>query len=235
MCRFNWQLCIFLLVLAATSSAVAAKCVEHAKLRDQESLFKQGWKLIEEQGETRIYNREVRGSSVHEVLVNAILDAPPWRVFAVISDYDRFREFMPYTEQSKTLRIEGSSRWVFQRLKFPFWFVSDRYYTIKLTDQVMGLGNQLYCVDWIKAEEQESERSGPGEIPAINDGFWLLRSVKGGAQTDVTYFVHTDPGGLIPALITNTANKKALPAVIQAVRDRVENKDYDRFDPARGP
>jgi Polyketide cyclase / dehydrase and lipid transport len=232
--RVNRQLCIFLLVIAVPASAFAGKCAEHAILRRQEALFQQGWKVVEEQQRTRIYNRQVGSSSIYEVLANALVDAPPWRVFAVISDYDRFADFMPYVTQSKTLRTEGLDRWVQQRLSFPFLPISDRHYVIKLHAQVISGDNRFYCVDWTLAEHQESESSDLGVIPVINDGFWLLRSVGGGAQTDVAYFVHTDPGGWISAWIANRANEKALPEVIQALRDRVKNKDYDRFKPKPG-
>ncbi len=43
----------------------------------------------------------------------------------------------------------------------------------------------------------------------------------GDGATRVTYFIHTDPGGVLPAFAVNFANTVAVPLVIEKVRARL--------------
>jgi hypothetical protein len=48
-----------------------------------------------------------------------------------------------------------------------------------------------------------------------------LQQLGDSKSTQVTYFVHTDPGGALPAWVINIANKESAPSVVKAVRARV--------------
>jgi ribosome-associated toxin RatA of RatAB toxin-antitoxin module len=191
-----------------------------------------GWEFIGETEKVRTYNREAPSSSIREVLAKAIIDHPVDRVFAVISDYERYADFMPYVKRSETLRKENGVRWVFQHLVFPFP-ISDRHYTIKISHLASRPKDDFYCIEWTLDREEKVKREAPGITPAFNDGFWILRPIDQGKKTDVSYFLHTDPSGWLPAWIINMANREALPAVIQAVQQRAGQRDYERSDTGR--
>jgi ribosome-associated toxin RatA of RatAB toxin-antitoxin module len=146
-------------------------------------------------------------------------------VFAVISDYDRYAEFMPYVKRSDTVRKDGGISWVFQHLEFRFSPISDRRYTIKISDRASRPNDGFYCIEWTLDSEETAQPEAPGIAPAFNDGFWILRSLEQGKKTDVRYFLHTDPGGWLFPWMINTANRQAIPAVIQAVHKRARNRD----------
>jgi hypothetical protein len=54
-----------------------------------------------------------------------------------------------------------------------------------------------------------------------NEGAWKLASVEGAAHTDVTYCLHTDPGGSIsnwtPAVLLNWGISKGIPDLFEAL------------------
>jgi len=54
-------------------------------------------------------------------------------------------------------------------------------------------------------------------------GRWLLSPMGNGRQTIVHYRVYLDPGFVVPGFLVRRSLKKNLPAVLTALRDRVEN------------
>jgi ribosome-associated toxin RatA of RatAB toxin-antitoxin module len=221
-------LSIVLLCCVGANRSFAALCAEHAQFLDAQTLSARGWEFSGETEGVRTYNREAPSSSIREVLAKAIIDHPVDRVFAVISDYERYADFMPYVKRSEILRKENGVLWVFQHLVFPFP-ISDRHYTIKISDLASRPKDSF--IEWTL--DREVKREAPGITPAFNDGFWILRPIDQGKKTDVSYFLHTDPSGWLPAWIINMANREALPAVIQAVQQRAGQRDYERSDTGR--
>jgi ribosome-associated toxin RatA of RatAB toxin-antitoxin module len=230
MSRTLLQLLLALLACAGADRSFAALCAQHAQVMTEGAGAAHGWKFMAETAGVRTYNRAPSSSSIHEVLAKATIDHPPERLFAVISDYERYPEFMPYVKRSEVVRKQNDVRWVFQHLVFPFP-VSDRQYTIKISDVESRPKDGFYCVEWSLDKDAPAKRDVSGITPAFNDGFWILRQLDQG-KTEVSYFLHTDPSGWLPAWIINMANREALPAVMQALRQRVEHSNHHGSDPA---
>ena len=172
-------------------------------------------------GDMQICSRAVPGSSIREVLAKAVIAAPSARVFAVISDDSRYPEFMPYVTESEIVKNEAGEFWVFQQLDLP-WPISDRYYTIHLLDDLSCAAQGAYRLQWNLVRDDPSLRKGVGEPTLVNVGAWELQPDNTGTSTSVTYFIHTDPGGALPAWVINMANNVAVPKIIEAVRQRVQ-------------
>ena len=220
-----WKTTLLFIALGCwpADRSFAALCADHARFGDDQALSAHGWEFAGEAEGVRTYNRTAPGSSVREVLGQSVIDAPPERVFAAISDYDRHADFMPYVKRSETVRKENGVTWVFQHLEFVLLPVSDRRYTIRVSDPDSRPNDGFYCIEWTLDNEDTARRQGSGITPTFNDGFWLLRGLEGGTKTDVRYFLHTDPGGWLFSWMINTANRQAIPAVIEAVRKRAKS------------
>jgi coenzyme Q-binding protein COQ10 len=178
------------------------------------------WKSVADRDSVCVYTRNVRRSRIREVMAVATVAAAPEEVFAVIYDFAHYPEFMPYVATTEVLKTEGSVNWVFQQHAFPF-SVSDRYYTIRVDADATLAARSIYSIVWKLAATDEPSRRGRGVATSINDGFWDLRPDVDPKATHVTYFVHTDPGGAIPAFVANTANSDSAPLIIKSVRARV--------------
>lgn len=178
------------------------------------------WVLVAHADAVCVYTHEADNANIHDIRVEAILAATPAKVFNVISDYAHYPDFMPYVKTSEVIKVVEDTHWVFQQLALPFP-VSDRYYTIRLVADKHLADAGSYRVDWTLAGPDVPERSGNGVRLLTNTGYWHLRSADEGKGTHVTYFIHIDPGGALPAWVINIANKESAPSVVKAVRTRV--------------
>jgi ribosome-associated toxin RatA of RatAB toxin-antitoxin module len=214
---------IALLVQLAGSDAAAQNGEDCSTppplLNNDEELHNQGWDCPAASEDPRVCSRAVAGTEIREVLVLTIMPAPPAAVFSVIADYARYPEFMPYVEKSDVLKAAGNETVVFQQLDFP-WPISDRYYTIRLVTDTHCAAQESYHIQWDLAPDGVALRVGEGEPLRVNIGSWHLWSEGAGQQTSVRYFVHTDPGGMLPVWVINMANHVAAPKVMDAVRQR---------------
>jgi hypothetical protein len=167
-----------------------------------------------------VYSHASESSNIQEIRAETSMAASPAKVFGVISDYAHYPDFMPYVKASEVIKVEADSSWVFQQLVLPFP-VSDRYYTIRLMADKHLADEGTYRVTWALAGSDVPDRTGQGVRLLTNSGYWHLQRVGDSKSTHVTYFVHTNPGGALPAWVINIANKESAPSVVKAVRARV--------------
>jgi ribosome-associated toxin RatA of RatAB toxin-antitoxin module len=208
-----------ILLVWAVPGASQDPCGPGFGVAPDDLLQEDGWQCAARQAAVHVFSRRSPGTRIHEVAATSVVDAPLQTVARVIVDYRRYPEFMPYVGICRVEAQSGALAWVFQQLTFPFP-ISDRYYTIKLAADDPAAAGVLFRVDWQLADDLPVLRKGEGEPVLTNKGFWKLEALENGRRTHVTYFIHTDPGGALPAWIVNLANNAAVPKVIEAVRQR---------------
>lgn len=198
----------------------------------EDPILKAGWQVVSERDGLRLYNRAVPGANVPAALARVRIEVPPARLFAVITDYDRFAEFVPYVTRSQVVRREAGLRRVSQHLRFP-GPVADRHYVIESRDSVTSSPPERWRVEWRLVPETALPEPGEkGIAPAAFTGYWELTPIAGGAATNAIYSLHFDPGGALPAWLVTFAMNRYLPRVIDAVRARAIGPD--RSAPAPG-
>jgi len=69
-------------------------------------------------------------------------------------------------------------------------------------------------------EDGPPVQSGYVRVTAIHGSWTLVPTPDGGAL--VTYVVTSDPGGALPAWLVNLGQRKAAPALVKAMLDRVK-------------
>lgn len=178
------------------------------------------WVPVAETGAGRIYHRDVEASPVPMVMIGAKLEAAPARVHTVVTDYDRFAEFIPHVLESRVLAREGNHQWVFQHLHFA-GPVADRAYVLR-SSEVKSAAESGYRVEWRLAGRRfPAADLQAGVRPRRLSGFWELRPSAEGAATEARYALHSDPGGLIPAWLVTRMTDRYVEQVIEAVRERL--------------
>jgi ribosome-associated toxin RatA of RatAB toxin-antitoxin module len=194
--------------------------------RDYEDpILKAGWQAVLARDGLRLYNRAVPGAAVPAALARVRIEVPPARLFAVITDYDRFAGFVPYVTSSRVVHREAGLRRVSQHLRFP-GPVADRHYVIESRDSVTSSPQERWRVEWRLVPESDSPASGgTGITPNAFTGYWELTPVAGGKATDAIYSLHFDPGGALPSWLVTFAMNRYLPKVIDAVRARATGSD----------
>lgn len=210
---------------------------------DEDEYVKQGW-VLKKSGEPTIYNRERPDSPIKELLMIFYVDAAPIKVFKVLCDLENFKEFMPYTVVSEVLKRTRQNDkeivYFFTILDLPKP-ISNRYYTIKLINEPDPNGKKgAYRSAWNLSDDPalDPKPDAPrfkGIVDpkyynciktAKNMGYWLVEPKGDGSK--VTYYVYTDPGGVVPAWAANMANSIAAPKLANAVKERVKLPQYER-------
>lgn len=187
---------------------------------DESLVLKAGWQPVSERDGLRLYNRAVPGAAVPGALARVHIEVPPARLFAVITDYDRFAEFVPYVIRSRVVHREDGLRRVSQHLRFPRP-VADRHYVIESRDSVTPFPQERWRVEWhLVPDTYRPAADEAGITPAMFTGYWELAPASGGTATDAIYSLHFDPGGALPAWLVTLAMNRYLPKVIDAVRTR---------------
>jgi ribosome-associated toxin RatA of RatAB toxin-antitoxin module len=197
----------------------------------EDPILKAGWQAVSERDGLRLYNRAVPGAAVPAALARVRIEVPPARLFAVITDYDRFAEFVPYVTSSRVVHREAGLRRVSQHLRFP-GPVADRHYVIESRDSVTSSPRERWRVEWRLVPESDSPASGEtGITPNAFTGYWELTPVAGGKATDAIYSLHFDPGGALPSWLVTFAMNRYLPKVMDAVRARATGLDSQSSEP----
>lgn len=204
-------------VVAASTASAGAAQPDFAWPPEEEK----GWVAVRQIDDVVIYRRPVEGSKFPALLAHARFDAPARAVFDVISDYDRFREFIPSVVESRILRRRGACLWVYQRLRFSAW-TAERAYVIRVSDDLRRIAEGLIDVSW--RLDQEASASLPRDRavrPRRFSGSWHLVGRPGAASTEASYAIHVDPGGRLPAWLLGRRGERYVLGVIKAVRGRL--------------
>lgn len=177
-----------------------------------------GWQIERDQQKMKIYNRKTAGNPIREILVLTTIELPASWLFAAVSDYSRYPQFMPYVIKSEVVRQQDNKTWVFQELDLP-WPIANRHYTIELTSNVSQQAQGHYLLNWTLSRIVQPSLAGSGVKLEFDDGYWRFCSL-GERTTFVEYYIHSDPGGLLPSWAVNQANTRAVPEVLKAVQRR---------------
>jgi len=215
------QLLPLFLVLTATGSAQAATWV----------------KTAQEKGIT-IYTRDKPGSDIKEVKAIGTVDSAPHACMNVVEDLGHFKDFMPFTKESKILGREGDKVvFSYQFLSLPL--INNRDYSLRIVDETPaakpGEAPAYYKSSWTPANDKgPAPRDGVVRV-GINTGHWRFDPLDDGKRTKITYYLFTDPGGMIPSFIANRANTQAIPDMFAAVRKQSKLQRYQKTRVAPKP
>lgn len=184
-------------------------------------------------GEIIITTEKVPDTNVLIGKATGLIDAPIEKVWAVISDYNHFRDFMPRFKESfivkkeiiagiigtRNLRnsenflktnitneITEDTLYFYNQLDFP-WPLGDKRYLLKVIRN-----NLNYSFFWTQVA---------GEME-VNDGSWELIPYNG--ITLAKYTTCSDVGIKLPFFLVKMGTKSTLPDIIKAVRKRVTEK-----------
>lgn len=201
----------------ADNSNCGVRLAAGAPTRD--ALLQERWREVSDADQIRVYNRKSDRSSFYEVMARSRIAAAPQTVFQVVTDFAHYSEFMPYTVVCRVERATAGEFWVYQRLDFPL--VSNRHFVVKVVlhpcDGIAGFHGTV----WHQDNDFALPPDETGAIqPRVNSGSWELWPVENGGETEAIYYLHSDPGGALPAFLANLVNSRVLPDVIRAVSKR---------------
>jgi ribosome-associated toxin RatA of RatAB toxin-antitoxin module len=131
-----------------------------------------------------------------------VIAAPPEKVFDVISDYERYPEFLSQVKQVRTAQRAGNQ----VEVEYGIDLVK-RHYTLRMVEE------RPRAIRWTFVR---------GEVMRDNKGGWTLEPTSDG-KTTATYNIEVAVGALVPRAIVNALVDQSLPKMLEAFKKRIES------------
>ena len=188
------------------------------------------WERVSNEKGIVVERRTVEGSSLKEFLGKGVVEAPIWRVLAVIRDSPHRTEWVSNCTASYTVEEDDAARYQisYQRTHAP-WPVSDRDSINRAELRVEPEKHRVYITFEGISHPKVPPVKGAVRMPFLR-GHWIMTPVDHGKSTQVEYQVHANPGGSLPDWLSNLASKTLPRETIEGLRAQVKRRQYPEFE-----
>ena len=131
-----------------------------------------------------------------------VINAPMEKLFGVITDYEKYPEFLPEVKKIRLANRKGNEVDVHYEAEI----VKTIKYTLRLKEEKPNK------VSWSFIE---------GEFMKDNKGGWVLEDA-GNGTTKATYNIAVEVGMLVPKTIVNALVDTQLPKLLENLKKRIE-------------
>ena len=132
-----------------------------------------------------------------------VIAAPMEKLFSIITDYERYPEFLSEVKRIRTANRRGNE----VDVQYEADIVKTIKYTLRLKEEKPSR------VSWSFIE---------GEFMKDNKGGWTLEDV-GNGQTKATYNIDVTLGALVPKTLVTALVDTQLPKMLEAFKKRAES------------
>lgn len=133
-----------------------------------------------------------------------LIEAPIEKVFGIITDYEKYVEFLPEVKKIQVSARSGNQ----VEVQHEVAMVATVRYTLRLTE------DKPKRVSWSLVK---------GEFMRQNNGSWLLEAQADG-RTQATYSIEMTFGPLVPRAVVNALVETSLPKMLSAFKARAETR-----------
>lgn len=162
-----------------------------------------------DKGEILMSTRDVAGSDIPEATVVAVVNAPPTKVWKVVSECQNYKKTMVRILDSKLISKTGEVVICQVTTDMP-WPISNLTST---TRAIHKAGPTQWSRTWTLMKGDFLD----------NRGAWKLTAFKGDpSRTLVTYKIHVVPDVSVPDAILRKAMKETLPNMMENLRKQVK-------------
>ncbi|MGH8417119.1 MAG: START domain-containing protein [Pseudomonas sp.] len=173
------------------------------------------WKVAKDEDGIKVFLSDVTGSKYQAYQGVTTIKASVAKLRGLQEDVAGACAWVHECKSQKILKHEGNKTWTYTQFNTP-WPVTPR-------DSVL----QITTVEGADGSLTRNLRGDPKYIPEEKDfvrvaqveGFWKLVP-KGPNETEVTYQVHTEPGGSVPSWVANKFVVDAPFNTLKALRER---------------
>lgn len=182
------------------------------------------------------------GAQAHSVIMRQLFDAPMQQVYAILTDYKHFPEFMPHTRESAVIKEKYQKKWVKYRLVFLLWF--EIKYTLEIDHSLkedeayiswkMDSGDYFNAINgsWKLSKIQNtsdtvsSSKSASSTKPSTE-----TIKTKSHEQTGVEYVSQIDVKVPIPSALFNLITEQSVYDLFEAIDKRITNTKNNAQSP----
>jgi ribosome-associated toxin RatA of RatAB toxin-antitoxin module len=133
-----------------------------------------------------------------------IFHCPVETFYKIISDYEKYPEFLKDVKEMKVLKKQGNKTLV----EYTIHVVKTFKYQLWMEE------NPPHEIRWHLHE---------GDLFKVSNGYWKLEPVEGGKKTKATYFVEVEMKLLVPSAISKAVVSANLPDMMKSYHERVKS------------
>ena len=156
------------------------------------------WTLARNADGIVVYTRHVADSPLKAFRAEVEVATSVERVLDVLRDPDTFPDWLPDVAECRVVRTTDSERYLYVDTKAP-WPVSNRDGVFHFTFEDRA-GGAAATVRVEAVPGEAPPREGHVRVPR-SDGYWRIDPKGDGVV--VSYEIHADPGGWVPAWLAN--------------------------------
>lgn len=188
------------------------------------------WERVKDEHGIVVERRPVSDSALHEFRAAGFIDAPLEHVFAVIRDADRRTEWMENCVESRFVERGEEFQILYNRTRTP-WPAWHRDVVIRGSIRFEPADKAMLVLFEETTHPAEPPKEGVVRMPFLH-GFWRLEPRDGNTRTWADYQVHANPGGNLPAWITNHFSSGIPFRTFEKLRTQVANTSYPEYEAA---
>jgi len=177
------------------------------------------WQVAKDEGGIKVSLSEVAGSKYKAYRGETVINASIAKLRGLQEDVAGACAWVHECKSQKLLKHEGNKAWTYTQFNTP-WPVTPRDSVLEVTSEQGADGSLIR-----KLEGQPKyipEEQGFVRVAQV-EGFWKFLPL-GADRTQVTYQVHTEPGGSVPSWLANKFVVDAPFNTLKALKDRAEKK-----------
>lgn len=207
------SLFICLIFLAVFSLQIGAK---------EEKVKPVPWKLLKSKNGVEVFARSVPGSKYRELFAKGLVDVPFEVGIEMVKDCDSYHEWYGMCKELYVIKkISEKEYLMYFVLDMPL--LTDRDVVVRVTGD-WDMEKKSGWMKLVSIESKYKKDAGFVRMPGLSGGF-TFRQVADG-KFEVTYKVHADLGGSVPAWMVNIAAKKHPYQTALGAKRHVKSEKY---------
>lgn len=156
------------------------------------------WQLKKAEDGIKVYTKTESGSDYKSFKAEMQLNCRIDDIVEVLKEMNIVNNWVADSKEVKLLKTEGNSQYFYIETSLP-WPFNNRDMVYRF--QYIEINSDQVKVTVTGLPEYIQPKKGIVRLEKAN-GYWLLTSIDSG-KTAVTYEMHVEPGGLIPAWLAN--------------------------------
>jgi ribosome-associated toxin RatA of RatAB toxin-antitoxin module len=187
------------------------------------SVSGQDWELMKQDDGIDVYYRDATDSPIKELKINLTVDASLSTIMAVLYDIENYKEWVYSCEESRLVkRLNETEIYYYNEIDFP-WPLSNRD-MIAHSNIEQDPHTKVVRTQSLSAHYMEPEKDGLVRMTVLQIN-WIITPI-GPKETEIEYYLKSDPAGNIPAWVINFAIDHGPTKTMKAFREQLKLEEY---------
>jgi hypothetical protein len=180
------------------------------------------WKLLEDKDDFKLYERRVQGSDIVAMKFRGTIDAPIWKVAAVMTDHARGKEWIDRVDEMRLVRRISPTEYIEYSLIITPFVLKNRDFAIRVK---LDIDPQKKSIVMHTESTEDPAVPTTDAVRAEVKSTYAFHAKDGGRRTGVDVELHVDPKGSVPKWIVNLFQRKWPRQTFDGIQKQVAKPD----------